>query len=144
MRFMIIRKADAETEGADIPTPELFKQMGDYMEEMAKAGVLLSGDGLKPSREGARVKFHGGKPSVVDGPFAETKELVAGFSIIQCASKEEAIAWVKKWPTLDAHGEVEIEIRPIYEAEDFGAAFTPEEREREEKLRAQLANQNKA
>ena len=144
MRFMIIRKADAETEGADIPTPELFKQMGDYMEEMAKAGVLLSGDGLKPSREGARVKFHGGKPTVVDGPFAETKELVAGFSIIQCASKEEAIAWVKKWPTLDAHGEVEIEIRPIYEAEDFGAAFTPEEREREEKLRAQLANQNKA
>jgi hypothetical protein len=139
MRFLIIRKADAETEGADLPTEELFAQMGDYMAEMAKAGVLLSGDGLQPSRKGARVKFHGGKPTVVDGPFAETKELVAGFSIIQVASKDEAIEWVKKWPQLDGHGEVEIEIRQIYEAEDFGAAFTPEEREREEKLRAELA-----
>ena len=139
MRFLIIRKADAETEGADLPTEELFAQMGDYMAEMAQAGVLLSGDGLQPSRKGARVKFHGGKPTVVDGPFAETKELVAGFSIIQVASKEEAIEWVKKWPQLDGHGEVEIEIRQIYEAEDFGAAFTPEEREREEKLRAELA-----
>src|SRR3569833_4196433 len=139
MRFLIIRKADAESDGADLPTEELFAQMGDYMAEMAKAGVLLSGDGLQPSRKGARVKFHGGKPTVVDGPFAETKELVAGFSIIQVASKEEAIEWVKKWPQLDGHGEVEIEIRQIYEAEDFGAAFTPEEREREEKLRAELA-----
>ena len=143
MRFLIIRKADAETEGDDVPTPELFKKMGDYMEEMAAAGVLLSGEGLKPSREGARVKFHGGKPAIIDGPFAETKELVAGFSIIQVASRDEAIAWVKKWPQLDGHGEVEVEIRPIYEAEDFGEAFTPEERQREERMRADVANRNK-
>jgi len=143
MRFLIIRKADAETEGDDVPTPELFEKMGDYMEEMAKAGVLLSGEGLKPSREGARVKFHGGKPTIIDGPFAETKELVAGFSIIQVASRDEAIAWVKKWPQLDGHGEVEIEIRPIYEAEDFGEAFTPEERQREERMRAEVASRNK-
>jgi hypothetical protein len=143
MRFMIIRKADAETEGADVPTEELFAQMGSYMERMAKAGVLLSGDGLQPSRKGARVKFHRGQPTVTDGPFAETKELVAGFSIIQCASKEEAIAWVKQWPQLDGHGEVEIEIRQIYEAEDFGAAFTPEQREKEEQLRPRAtANAN--
>jgi len=144
VRFLIIRKADAYTEAEDIPTEELFAQMGAYMEEMAKAGVLLSGDGLKPSREGARVKFHGGKPKVTDGPFAETKELVAGFSVIQCASKEEAIAWVKKWPVLDGHGEVEIEIRPIYEAADFGEAFTPELREREEAMRAELAARAKS
>jgi len=143
MRFLIIRKADAETEGDDVPTPELFKKMGDYMEEMAAAGVLLSGEGLKPSREGARVKFHGGKPTIIDGPFAETKELVAGFSIIQVASRDEAIAWVKKWPQLDGHGEVEVEIRPIYEAEDFDEAFTPEERQREERMRAEVANRNK-
>jgi len=143
MRFLIIRKADAETEGDDVPTPELFKKMGDYMEEMAAAGVLLSGEGLKPSREGARVKFHGGKPTIIDGPFAETKELVAGFSIIQVASRDEAIAWVKKWPQLDGHGEVEVEIRPIYEAEDFDEAYTPEERQREERMRAEVANRNK-
>jgi len=139
MRFLIIRKADASTEAEDMPTEELFAQMGAYMQEMAKAGVLLSGDGLMPSRKGARVKFHGGKPTVTDGPFAETKELVAGFSIIEVASRDEAIAWVKKWPPLDGNGEVEIEIRQIYEADDFGEAFTPELREREEKMRADLA-----
>jgi len=137
MRFLIIRKADAFTEGDDTPTEELFAAMGNYMEEMTKAGVMLSGDGLKPSREGARVKFHGGKPNVIDGPFAETKELVAGFSIIQCASKAEAIEWVKKWPQLDGAGEVEIEIRPIYEAEDFGEAFTAEQRAKEDAMREQ-------
>jgi hypothetical protein len=139
MRFMIIRKADAETEAEDIPTEELFAQMGAYMEEMTKAGVLLSGDGLMPSRKGARVKFSSGRPTVIDGPFAETKELVAGFSIIDVASRDEAIAWVKKWPPLDGHGAVEIEIRQIYEADDFGEAFTPELREKEEKMRAELA-----
>jgi hypothetical protein len=139
MRFMVIRKADAETEAEDTPTPELIAAMGNYMEEMAKAGVLLSGDGLQPSRKGARIHFHGGKPTVVDGPFAEAKELVAGFSIIEVASKEEAIAWCKKWPPLDGHGEVVLEIRQIYEADDFGDAFTPEERAKEEKLRAELA-----
>lgn len=144
MRFMIIRKADAYTEAEDLPTEELFAQMGAYMEEMAKAGVLLSGDGLMPSRKGVRVKFHGGKPTVVDGPFAETKELVAGFSIIEVGSREEAIEWVRKWPTLDGNGEVEIEIRQIYEADDFGEAFTPELREKEEKLRAELAARSQA
>mgnify|MGYP001549105952 CR=1 FL=1 len=135
MRFMIIRKADAFTEGDDMPNEALLVAMGNYIEEMTRAGVMLSGDGLKPSREGARVKFHGGKPNVIDGPFAETKELVAGFSMIQCASKAEAIEWVKKWPQIDGDGEVEIEIRPLYEAEDFGEAFTPEERQREERMR---------
>jgi hypothetical protein len=142
MRFMIIRKADAYTEAEDMPTEELLRQMGAYMGEMAKAGVLLSGDGLMPSRKGARVKFHDGKPTVVDGPFAESKELVAGFSIIEVASRDEAIAWVRKWPALDGNGEVEIEIRQIYEADDFGEAFTPELREQEENLRAELATRN--
>jgi hypothetical protein len=140
MRFLIIRKADAFTEGEDTPTPELFAAMGRYMEEMAKAGVLLSGDGLMPSRNGARVKFHAGTPTVTDGPFAETKELVAGFSIIQVGSREEAVEWVRKWPQIDGDGEVEIEIRQIYEADDFGAAFTPEERAREDKLRVLAEN----
>jgi hypothetical protein len=139
MRFLIIRKADALSEGEDLPSEQLFADMGDYMEEMVKAGVLLSGDGLMPSRKGARVKFHGGQPTVTDGPFAETKELVAGFSIIKVASKEEAIAWVKKWPQLDGDGEVEIEIRQIYEAEDFGEAFTEERREQERKVLAAAA-----
>ncbi len=143
MRFLIIRKADAETEAEMLPSEELLRQMGSYMEEMAKAGVLLSGDGLRASRRGARVKFDGGKPSVIDGPFAESKELIAGFSIIEVASRDEAIAWVKKWPQLDGHGEVEIEIRQIFEAEDFGEAFTPGLREREEAMRADLAGKAK-
>lgn len=137
MRFMIIRKADAETEANVMPTTELLAEMGSYMESMIKAGVMLAGDGLASSAKGARVKFHGGKPTVIDGPFSETKELVAGFSIIQVASREEAIDWVKKWPTIDGHGEVEIEIRQILEADDFGEAFTPELRESEERMRAQ-------
>ena len=139
MRFLVIRKADAETEAEDMPTPELITAMGNYMGEMAKAGVLLSGDGLQPSRKGARIHFQNGMPTVVDGPFTETKELVAGFSIIEVASKDEAIAWCKKWPPLDANGHVSLEIRQIYEADDFGEAFTPEERAKEEKLRAELA-----
>lgn len=139
MRFMIIRKADAYTEAEDMPSEQLLADMGAYMEELARAGVLLGGDGLKPSREGVRLEFHGGKPSVIDGPFAETKELVAGYTLIQCASLEEAIGWMKKWPPLDGNGEVSLEIRPIYEADDFGEAFTPELREQEEKLRAELA-----
>lgn len=143
MRFMIIRKADAETEASVMPTTELLTAMGDYMESMAKAGVLLSGDGLQASSKGARVKLAGGKPTIVDGPFAETKELVAGVSIISVASKAEAIEWVKKWPQLDGHGEVEIEIRQLHEAEDFGEAFTPEDREREARILAEAANRNK-
>ena len=120
MRFLIIRKADTSTEAGLAPTEELIAAMGRYNEEMVKAGVMLSGDGLQPSSKGARVKFSGGKPRVMDGPFTEAKELVAGFSILQVDSKEEAIEWVKRWPQIDGGGEVEIEIRQLYELEDFG------------------------
>jgi hypothetical protein len=139
MRFMIIRKADAETEAGMMPTQELVTAMMKYNEEMVNAGVMLAGDGLKPSSRGARVKFHGGTPTVTDGPFTEAKELVAGYSIIQVGSREEAIEWVKRWPVEDGHGEVEIEIRPLYEADDFGEAFTAELRQHEERLRAKVA-----
>ncbi|MDR3471958.1 MAG: YciI family protein [Devosia sp.] len=142
MRFMIIRKADAETEAGVMPSEQLFADMGSYMESLAQAGVLISGDGLQSSAKGARVKFHQGRPAVTDGPFSETKELIAGFSIIEVGSREEAIEWVRKWPALDGNGEVEIEIRQIFEADDFGKAFTPELREQEEKLRAELATRN--
>lgn len=122
MRFMILRKADKHTESeADAhPDEKLIAAMGKYIEEMVKAGVWLTGDGLLPSSKGARVKFSGGKPTVIDGPFTEAKELIAGVSVIQVKSKEEAIEWVKRWPTIDGDGEVEIEIRPMYELEDFG------------------------
>jgi hypothetical protein len=120
MRFLIIRKADTSTEAGVAPTEELIAAMGRYNEEMVKAGVMLSGDGLQPSSKGARVKFSGGKPRVIDGPFTESKELVAGFSILQVDSKEEAIEWVKRWPQIDGGGEVEIEIRQLFELEDFG------------------------
>lgn len=120
MRFMIIRKADADTEAGMKPSEELIAAMARYHEEMVNAGVLLAGDGLKPSSTGARVKFSGGKPSVIDGPFAETKELVAGFSVIQVESLDEAVRWVERWPAIDGGGNVEIEIRPLYELSDFG------------------------
>ena len=120
MRFLIIRKADEETEAGMMPSEELIVAMGRYVEEMVNAGVMVSGDGLQPSSKGARVKFNGGKPTVTDGPFTETKELIAGFSIIDVASKEEAIEWVRRWPQIDGHGNVEIEIRPFYELSDFG------------------------
>jgi hypothetical protein len=110
-----------------------------YNEEMVKAGVMLAGEGLQPSSKGARVKFKGGKPTVIDGPFAETKELIAGFSMIRVKSREEAIEWLKRWPTEDANGEVELELRQVYEAEDFGEEFTPELRRHEEMLRQQAA-----
>jgi hypothetical protein len=120
MRFMIIRKADRETEAGVMPPEELIAAMQKYNEELVKAGVMIAADGLQPSSKGARVKFSGGKPTVIDGPFSETKELVAGYSILQVNSKEEAIEWVRKWPKLDGHGEVEIEIRQVFEMEDFG------------------------
>ncbi|HEU4557445.1 MAG TPA: YciI family protein [Longimicrobium sp.] len=120
MRFLLMRKADEETEAGMMPSEELIEAMANYVEEMVKAGVMVSGDGLKPSSQGARVKFNGGKPTVIDGPFTESKELVAGFSIIDVASKEEAIEWVRRWPQIDGHGNVEIEIRPFYELSDFG------------------------
>ncbi len=120
MRFMIIRKADSETEAGMMPTEDLLSAMGKYNEEMVKAGVMLEGSGLKPSSAGARVSFANGKPTVTDGPFAETKELIAGYSIIEVGSKEEAIAWVKRWPAVDGHGAAQIEIRQVYEMDDFG------------------------
>jgi hypothetical protein len=132
---MVIRKADANTEANVTPDPKLFEAMGAYMGEMAKAGVLLAGEGLRDSSYGARVSFRDGVPTVVDGPFAETKELVAGFNIIEVKSKEEAIEWVKRWPRLD--GDVELEIRQVHEPEDFGDALSPELRESEEKMRAE-------
>ncbi len=139
MRFMILRKADANTEAGILPSPELLAAMGDYMEQLNGAGVLLDGDGLHPSDKGARVKFSGGKPSVVDGPFAETKELIAGYVVLQVKSSDEAIEWARRWPALDADGEVELEIRPFFEADDFGPALDPELREREERMRAEAA-----
>ena len=118
MRFMIIRKADRSTEAGDMPSEEILAAMGKYNEELVKAGALLDAAGLRPSSKGARVRFAGGKPTVIDGPFAETKELIAGYSILEVRSKEEAIEWVKRWPPED--GDVEIEIRQMFELEDFG------------------------
>jgi hypothetical protein len=138
MRFIIIRKADAQTEAGVMPSTELLAAMGQYMEEMGKAGILRGGEGLHPSAKGARVRFSGGKPSVIDGPFAETKELIAGYSLIEVKSREEAIEWLKKWPSIDGGGNLELELRQLFEAEDFGPEFTPELREAEDKLRAEL------
>ena len=132
MRFLIIRKADAYTEAEDLPTEELFAQMGAYMEEMAKAGVLLSGDGLQPSRKGARVKFHAGKPTVVDGPFAETKELIAGYWLIDVKSRDDAIEWVKRIPFEEG---MEVELRKVFEASDFAVDAVSEEHLAKEKAR---------
>ena len=133
MRFMIIRKADRETEAWAKPSKALVDAMMAYNEEMIRAGVMLGGDGLKPSIRGAKIKFSRGKPKVTDGPFAEAKELVAGYTIIQVASREKALEWVKKWPVEDGDGEVELELRELYEADDFGDEFTPAI-ERQERL----------
>ena len=138
MRFMVIVKADKNSEAGVMPSEKLLADMGNYNEELAKAGVLLAGEGLHPSAKGARVRFSGKKRTVIDGPFAETKELIAGFWLIQVKSKEEAIEWVKRCPN-PMEGESEIEIRQVFEADDFGAEFTPELREQEERLRKQVA-----
>ena len=136
MRFMVIRKADAETEAEAGPAPDadLVEAMMKYNAELIAAGVMLAGDGLQPSSKGARVKFRNGTPTITDGPFTEAKELIAGYSIFNVASKQEAIEWLKKWPTLDGHGNVELELRQLYEAEDFGE-FAPEIRKYEARLR---------
>jgi hypothetical protein len=126
---MVIRKADEETEAGVLPSTELFEAMGRYNEELVKAGVMLAGEGLMASDRGALVTFDGkGSTKVLDGPFTEAKELVAGFSILQAESLEQVIEWVKKWPVEDGHGNVEIEIRQVHEAEDFGDAITDENR----------------
>ena len=139
MRFMMIVKADDRSESGVLPTEQELADMAKYNEELVKAGVLLDGMGLQASSKGARVKFSGGKPKVIDGPFAETKELIAGFWLWQVKSKEEAIEWVKRCPNPMPGTEAEIELRQVFEAEDFGAEFTPELREQEERLRAQVA-----
>jgi hypothetical protein len=139
MRFMILLKADKTTEAGVLPDEKLLTEMGKYNEELLKADVLLAGEGLQPSSKGARVRFSGAKRTVIDGPFTESKDLVAGFWLIQVKSKEEAIEWVKRAPNPFPGTESEIEIRQVFEAEDFGAEFTPELREQEERLRAQVA-----
>jgi hypothetical protein len=136
MRFMVIVKATKDSEAGVLPTEKLLAEMGKYNEELVKAGVMLAGEGLQPSSKGARVRFSGNKRTVVDGPFAETKELIAGFWLWRVKSLAEAIDWVKRCPN-PFEGDSEIEIRQVFEAEDFGAEFTPELREQEERVRAQ-------
>ncbi|HJR60044.1 MAG TPA: YciI family protein [Vicinamibacterales bacterium] len=138
MRFMVMVKANKSSEAGELPDEKMLAAMGKYNEELAKAGVLLAGEGLHPSSRGTRVRFSGDKRTVIDGPFAETKELIAGFWMFQVKSKEEAIEWVKRCPN-PFPGESEIEIRQVFEADDFGAEFTPELREQEERIRAQVA-----
>jgi len=140
MRFMVMIKADKNTEAGVMPSQQLLAAMGKYNEELAKAGVLLDGNGLQPSSKGARVKFSGTKRTVVDGPFAETKELIAGYWLFQVKSKEEAIEWVKRCPN-PLEGDAEIEIRQVFEADDFGAEFTPELREQEKRVWEQAKKQ---
>jgi hypothetical protein len=138
MRFMVMVKANKDSEAGVMPSQELLAEIGKYNEELVKAGVLLAGEGLQPSSKGARVRFSGRNRSVIDGPFTEAKELIAGFWLIQTKSKEEAIEWVKRSPN-PFPGESEIEIRQVFEAEDFGAEFTPELREQEERVRREAA-----
>jgi hypothetical protein len=135
---MILVKADKDSEAGVLPDQTLLTEMGKFNEELVKAGIMLAGEGLQPSSKGARVKFSGKNRTVVDGPFSETKELIAGFWLWQCKSKEEAIEWVKRCPN-PMQGESEIEIRQVFENEDFGAEFTPELRELEDRIRAQIA-----
>jgi hypothetical protein len=142
MRFMVIVKANKESEAGVMPNQKLLAEMGKFNEELVKAGLLLAGEGLHPTSKGKRVKFSGAKRTVVDGPFTETKELIAGFWLWQVRSLEEAIEWVKRCPN-PHEGESEIEIRQVFEAEDFGAEFTPQLREKEERLRAQVAAKKK-
>jgi hypothetical protein len=140
MRFMVMVKATKDSEAGVMPSEKLLTEMGKFNEEMVKAGVMLAGEGLAPSSKGARVRFEGAKRTVIDGPFAETKELVAGFWLIQVKSKQEAIGWIKRCPNPFPGTEgSEIEIRQVFEAADFGAALTPELREQEKQLREQAA-----
>ena len=139
MRFMVVVKATKNSEAGMLPTKDLLAAMGRFNEELVMAGVMLAGEGLQPSAKGKRVKFAAGKRTVVDGPFAETKELIAGFWLWQCKSMDEAVEWVKRCPDPMPGEESEIEIRQVFEAEDFGAEFTPELRAQEERQRAESA-----
>ena len=144
MRVMVIVKASKESEAGQMPSQELLEQMGKYNEQLSKAGIMLAGEGLHPTSKGKRIRFAKSGKAVIDGPFAETKELVAGFWLFQVRSMEEAIEWVKRCPNPMPGTEAEIEIRPVFEAEDFGAEFTPELREQEERIRAQAAAQQQS
>jgi hypothetical protein len=135
MRFMILVKATKDSEAGVLPDERMLAEMGKFNEELAKAGAMLAGEGLQPSSKGARIRYAGTKRTVIDGPFTETKELVAGFWLIQAKSKDEAIAWLKRAPFQEG----EVEIRQVFEADDFGPALTPELRAQEERLRAQVA-----
>jgi len=143
MKFMVLVKATKDSEAGKLPSQELLAEMGKFNEQLVKAGVMLAGEGLQPSSKGARIRFDAGKRSVIDGPFAETKELIAGYWIIQAKSLDEAIEWMKRCPAPFEGGPSELEIRQIFEAEDFGAELTPAVREQEERIRAQLDAQKK-
>jgi hypothetical protein len=143
MRVMVLIKADKDSEAGVMPSQQLLAEMGKYNEELVKAGIMLAGEGLHPSSRGKRVRFSGEKRTVIDGPFAETKELIAGFWLWQVKSMDEAVEWVKRCPN-PMNEETEVEIRPVFEAEDFGAEFTPELRAQEERLRAQIADKPKS
>ena len=140
MRVLVFVKATPESEAGEMPKEKLLAEMGAFNEKLVQAGIMLAGEGLHPSSKGKRVRFAGGRKSVIDGPFAETKELVAGFWIWQVRSIEEAVDWLKRAPFEEA----EVEIRPVFEAEDFGAEFTPELRAQEERLRAEVERQKKS
>jgi hypothetical protein len=144
MRVMVIIKANKDSEAGVLPDEKLLTEMGNYNEELVKAGVMLAGEGLQPSSKGKRVKFSGTKRTVIDGPFAETKELVAGFWLWRVKSMDEAVEWIKRCPNPFPDQDSEIEIRQIFEAEDFGGEFTPELREQEERLRSQIEKQTKS
>ena len=135
MRVMVIVKANKQSEAGEMPSEKLLTEMGKYNEELVNAGIMLAGEGLHPSSKGKRVKFSGGKPTVTDGPFAETKELIAGYWLWQVKSMDEAVEWLKRAPF---GGGEEVEIRPVFEADDFGKEFTPELRAQEERLRARI------
>ena len=140
MRFMVIVKATKESEAGVLPDEKLLAAMGKYNEELVKAGIMLAGEGLHPSKKGKRIRFSGATRTVIDGPFTETKELIAGFWVWQVRSMEEALEWLKRAPF---DGGTEVEIRPVFEAEDFGAEFTPELRAQEERLRAEISAKKK-
>jgi hypothetical protein len=142
MRVMVIVKATKSSEAGELPDERMLTEMGNYNEELVKAGIMLAGEGLQPSSKGKRVRFSGAQRTIIDGPFAETKELVAGFWLWQVRSMDEAVEWLKRCP--NPHNEVsDVEIRPVFESDDFGAEFTPELREREERLRQEISSRQK-
>ena len=141
MRVMVLLKANKDSEAGIMPSQKLLEDMGKYNEELVKAGIMLAGEGLHPSSKGKRVRFSGAKRSIIDGPFAETKELIAGFWLWKVKSMDEAVEWIKRCPNPTGE-EAEVEIRQVFEAEDFGAEFTPELREQEERLRREIERHN--